>query len=180
MAKISTPMLKPGMYRHFAVLTVAVTLVMVIFADGENRQAIASEIEAQQNAEAARIARSKPKFGTPRLQQRQQAARYRDFVNGDGGNFGDPTDFAGSRVQKLGKLDLPTSARLGGEFTPADYARFGISEKELAALSPAEREKLLAKLRAGGLPTDPVLRKRQIDALLASSASRSGSQTGLE
>lgn len=180
MAKISTPMLKPGMYRHFAVLTVAVTLMLVIFADGENRQAVAAEIEAQQNAEVARIARSKPRYGTPRLQQRQQAARYDDFIEGDGGNFGDPTDFEGSRVQKVGDLDLPVSARLGGEFTPQDYARYGISEKELAALSPAEREKLLAKLRAGGLPADPAQRKRQIDALLAASASRSGNFSGLE
>lgn len=180
MAKISTPALKPSVYRHFAVVTLAITLVMVIFSDGESRQAVAAEIEAQQDAEAARIARSKPKYGTPRFVQRQRAAVWRDFNEGDGSaNFGDPMDFHGSQIERSGTADLPIPARLGGEFTPEDYARFGISEQELAALSPAEREKLLAKLRAGGLASDPEERARQIEKLLASSARRSGA-AGLE
>jgi hypothetical protein len=179
MAKISTPALKPSMYRHFAALTVGVTLVLVIFADGENRDAIAAEIEAQQQADAAKDAASKPRYGTPRLKQKQRAARWREFNEGDS-SFGDPTDFTGSRVQRTGGIDLPAPSRLGGEFTPQDYARFGVSQAELAALSPAEREKLLAKLRAGGLAADPEERAEQIEKLLASSAQRSGGQAGLE
>ena len=34
------------MYRHFAVLTVAVTLMVGLFADGETREAAASEVRA--------------------------------------------------------------------------------------------------------------------------------------
>lgn len=179
MAKISTPALKPSMYRHFAVVTVAITLVMVIFADGENREAIAAELQERHDTEAARIAASKPKYGVPRFKQRQSAARWREF-NESGGEFGDPMDFNGSRIQRTGDGDLVVADRLGGEFTPQDYARFGISEKELAALSPAEREKLLARLRAGGMATDPEERAKQIEKLLASSAQRSGGQGGLE
>jgi hypothetical protein len=180
MAKIKTQALKPSMYRHFAVLTVAITLVLVIFSDGENRQAVAAELQAQHDAEAARIERSKPKYGTPRLVQRQRASVWRDFNEGGGGSFGDPTDYQGSRVQRSGEVQLPSPSRLGGAFTPEDYARFGISEKELAALSPEEREKLLARLRAGGMAADPKERARQIEKLLASSAQRSGAVGGLE
>lgn len=180
MAKISTPALKPSMYRHFAALTVAITVVLLIFADGENRQAVAAEIQAQHDAEAARIARSKPKYGAPKFKQRQRAAAWREFnESGGSARFGDPTDFQGSRVQRSGTASLPPPARLGGEFTPEDYARFGISERELAALSPGEREKLLARLRAGGMATDPDERARQIAKLLNSSAQRSGA-AGLE
>lgn len=179
MAKISTPAVKPGMYRHFAVLTVACTVLLVIFADGENREAVAAEMEAQQDSDAERAAASRPRYGEPRFKQRQRAARWREF-NESGGHFGDPTDFQGSRVQRVGDLELPAPSRLGGEMSPQDYARFGISERELAALTPAEREKLLARLRAGGLPTDPDERARQIEQLLASSAQRSGGQGGLE
>jgi hypothetical protein len=179
MAKISTPAVKPEMYRHFAVLTVAITLVLMIFSDGENREAIAAEVEAQQDADAAKLAASQPKYGAPRFKQRQKASRWREF-NDSGGRFGEPTDFTGSRVQRVGPLDLPDPERLGGEFTPQDYARFGISQQELAALSPAEREKLLARLRAGGMATDPEERARQIEKLLASSAQRSGGAGGLE
>lgn len=178
MAKISTPALKPSMYRHFAVVTVAITLVMVIFSDGENREAIAAEIQAQHDAEAARIARSKPRYGTPKLAQKQPPARWSEF-NENTGHFGDPTDFTGSMIQRTGEVQLPAPSRLGGEAAPQDYARFGISEKELAALSPVERERLLARLRAGGLPSDPEERARQIQKLLAASAERAGAP-GLE
>ena len=179
MAKISTPALKPSMYRHFAVLTVACTLVLALFSDGESRDAVAAELEAQQQAEAARLAASKPKYGEPKFKQKQRAARWREF-NDSEVHFGDAMDFRGSKVQDVGDLDLSARSRLGGEFAPQDYARFGISQEELAALSPAEREKLLAKLRAGGLPVDPAERQRQIERLLAASASRSGSEAGLE
>lgn len=36
------------MYRHFAAITLAVTALVALFADGENRQAIADEVEARE------------------------------------------------------------------------------------------------------------------------------------
>ena len=179
MAKISTPALKPNMYRHFAVVTVACTLVMAIFSSGENRQAVAAELQAQKDAEAARIAASKPRYGTPTLKKAPKAARFSSYGDAPG-MFGDPMDFTGSKVQRIGSGTLPPSARLGGDLAPQDYARFGITEEELAALSPAEREKLLAKLRAGGLPSDEEERQRMIDRLLAASARRSGGSGEVE
>jgi hypothetical protein len=179
MAKLSTPALNPALYRHFAVLTVACTLVLAIFSDGENREAVATEIRAQHTAEVARMTASTPRYGKPTLKKAPQVGRFTGL--GDTGvHFGDPMDFTGSKVQRVGKLDLPAPARLGEQFAPQDYARFGISKEELAALSPAEREKLLARLRAGGLPSDPKERQKMIEKLLAASATRSGSGSALE
>jgi len=182
MAKISTPGLTPKMFRHFAVVTIAATLLLAVFSSGENREAIAAQVAAQKEAEMARIKRSKPAYGEAKLKQEARPGKFESFGDG-GGSFGQPMDQFGSQVQNVGGLDLeetPTAARIGGQYTPASYAQFGLSEKELAALSPAERAKLLARLRAGGLPSDPAERQKMIDALIAASAARSGESVTIE
>jgi hypothetical protein len=110
MAKISTPAISLKTYRHFAVVTVAVTLLLAIFSTGENRQAIAKQIAAQQAAAKQRRNAIRAKYGTPRLVKapQQSSMSYHSFYGRDDtGTFGAPMDQAGSTVQDVGPLGIP-------------------------------------------------------------------------
>lgn len=56
-----TPTITPQMYRHFAMLTVALTALLAFFADGESRQTAAAASTIQHQAESSR-APSKPRL----------------------------------------------------------------------------------------------------------------------
>ena len=47
-------------------------------------------------------------------------------------------------------------------------------------MTPAQRAALLARIRAGGMSSDPEEREQQIADLIASSSSRSGNQIIIE
>lgn len=182
MAKISTPAVSSSMYRHFAILTVVATLLVAVFASGENRQAFAEEMEARQRAaESAEFA--KHKFGAPRLVQSEpaqarlynSAADYRDTD----ADYGAPMDRTGSRARDSAYFEGSLN-RGGGQYVPASYTAHQISEEDLARLTPAQRQALLAQMANGGLSQDPAVRKRQIASLAAASQRRSGSEAGVE
>jgi hypothetical protein len=80
------------MYRHFAVVTVAITLLIALFADGENREAIGNELKAQQQQTEMRRAEAE-KFGPKKLGGEKIPRR-------DGGGWGDegPVDPGGAAV----------------------------------------------------------------------------------
>ena len=82
----------PKMYRHFAVVTVLITLLIAIFADGENRQAIGSELKAQQQQTELRRAEAE-KFGPKKV-----GAEH--FKRTDGGGWGSegPVEPGGTAV----------------------------------------------------------------------------------
>jgi len=183
MPKKSTPAVSSKAYRHFAAATLVVTLLVGLFASGENRQAVAQAIENQR--EAAEAAQFKDeKYGKPKLVTTKLKARvytserdYRDIEN----DYGAASDRVGSRVQNMGGRSYSGAInRAGGQYVPASYAKRQISEEELAQLTPAQREALLAQIANGGLPTDPTEKQRQINNLISASARRSGNEVGVE
>jgi len=184
MAKIRTTPVSNTMYRHFAVMTLVVTLLVGVFASGENRQAVAQAIEDQ--ADAAERAEFKDhKFGTPKLVQSEQLqarvynseSDYRDTYSS---NFGTPMDRIGSRLNTRGDGGNGAVTRGGKGYVPASYASHQISEEELAKLTPAQREALLTQLANGGQSLDQAERQKQINTLVSASARRAGSENGVE
>lgn len=178
MAKIRTQAVSPKMYRHFAGLTVVATLLIAVFADGENRQAFAEELDAQKRA-AEQAERASYKYGRPQLLQSTElqarvynsASDYRDSDL----DYGAPMDRIGSRAQSSAVFQGAVN-RGGGQYVPASYIHGQISPEELAKLTPAQREALLAQMATGGMAQDPAARKRQIANLTAASMQRSGSE----
>lgn len=76
----------PKIFRHFAVVTIIITALVGIFADGENRQVVEDTIEQQRLAAQANQARMK------QAEERRLAARANTrqvSVNGGGGGGGD-------------------------------------------------------------------------------------------
>lgn len=86
----------PKVYRHFAVLTVTVTALIAIFADGERREEIADHIEAKEaKAEARRIEAEKNKAKV--LHKASKSTR----GGGGGGGGGDHiADFGEGMIQE--------------------------------------------------------------------------------
>lgn len=163
----------PKIYRHFAVLTLAVTALMALFADGENRAAIAEEIQTRQQRAEMREANAK-KFGKKELlvnKARGPSINNKGFDYSDAGDgFGAPMDRAGAAVQDFNYSEDIAKPR----YAPAAYAGLQISEAEWKQLSPEERKKLLKKLR-GEEELSPEERERRRQAMIAASLRRSGS-----
>src|SRR5687768_1881042 len=53
MRRAATPAIPPSMYRHFAVVTLALTTGLAMFAQGENREAQAAQVVRPQPAKSA-------------------------------------------------------------------------------------------------------------------------------
>jgi hypothetical protein len=171
MAQIRKPAITPKVYRHFAAITVAITLTLGFFANGEGRQALADEVaEQQRHAELqrAQIAR----FGQPKLIQRQpkQPSGWSDpdggFYAGSGGEWdgGGTTSVSGTWQGRAG-----TNSKM-----PGSYAPYGIGQAEWEAMSEEERE---AFLRAHAKPQPELSaaqQQRAVEGLLAASAVRAG------
>jgi len=184
MARIRTAPVSNHMYRHFAVMTLAVTLLVGVFASGENRQAVAQAIDDRQAA-AKRAEFEKNKYGAPELVQSEELrARsytsefdYRDTYSSD---YGTPMDRIGSRVSARGGSGNGVATRGGKGYVPASYASHQLSEEELAKLTPAQREALLQQIANGGMSLDQAEREKQINTLVSASARRAGSENGIE
>lgn len=82
----------PKMYRHFAVVTVMITLLIAVFAEGEDREAIGNELKAQQQQTDLRRAEAE-KFGPKKV-----GAEH--FRRTDGGGWGSegPVEPGGTSV----------------------------------------------------------------------------------
>ena len=140
------------MYRHFAVLTVGVTLAVGVFADGESRKAIASEAHA---------AGPKPLAGPTKLVRKDARAH---------GSF--TTDAA---AQDGVVPDNFTQAETHG--VPAGFTQYGVSSQVWASLSDDQRKALIARQKAESAAAQTPERAKQIEDLLAASRARSGTAT---
>jgi hypothetical protein len=164
MARPQNSAIPASMYRHFAVVTLLLTLSVAFFADGENREAVAAQ--ASEKRQATKLRReSYARFGAPKLGA-QQAATTGRFSEDDGAAdvaFGTPT-----AAMPLGTA--PSSASMSDD----PLLRAGYPRAYLDKLSPEERRKLLEGLRASGMLSDDA-RRAQGAALSAASARRSGS-----
>jgi hypothetical protein len=131
MRRAVTPAIPPSAYRHFAIVTLALTVGLAMFADGENRE-----------AQAAQVARPKPApsatpvaFASPSATAGTQRAPHGWDDSDSTGGFGEPMQ------RLLGGSDsglIPGPDTAHPSQPPADY---------LATLSREERERLLQEMR---------------------------------
>lgn len=160
----------PKMYRHFAGVTLAISVVVGVFADGETQEAMA-QTEARTKLKAAETRKfGQPKIGDNRTQQMgkfgSESSRYGEATDGgSGGGVIDP--------------GLPPAiANLAAGPMPVWLE---VDKAKLARMTPAQRAEYLKKLeeerekRERERPVMPT--QAQISALAAASAARSGSDS---
>ena len=159
------------MYRHFAVLTVGVTLVVGVFADGESRKAVASEVRAAAPAPKAR----------PTELVRKDTRVHGSFASDEGFDqtFGAPMDTAGAAAQD-GVLPTADSALSTGDQVPTGFTPYGVSVGAWAALSEEQKQALIARRKAERAAAQEPERAKQIEGLLAASRARSGTATSAD
>ncbi|WP_336986617.1 hypothetical protein [Altererythrobacter aquiaggeris] len=170
--------IKPNMYRHFAIFTVAGTLMLAFFADGEGRQEVVRQVGTKSDA----LARKGDEIG-----DKGRATFTKPFTDPDaysnGGfgsdagsdGFGSPMDSAGGGA---GESSLIPPGIAGSErYVPASYRRYGLTEEEWAALSADEKAQII-KLVTASRASAPTA--RQIESLAAASRERSRATSGGE
>lgn len=102
MSRISTALPIPkGMYRHFSVITLLATACMAIFADGERRQSISDEVNAQNQKAELRKAEAE-KNGVQSVAVKEQRYGPRGGWGSDGIVSADPGADAQSQVFSIG------------------------------------------------------------------------------
>ena len=155
----------PKMYRHFAVITVAFSTVIAVFADGDAQEAMAqSQKVAARNAAQTRT--SKAKLTDKRSEKRKSGG------GGFSGPYGAPMDGGGGGDSSYIPADMMV--------TPAPII-IEVDQKALARMTPEQRTAYLRKLeeeRLKRLAQGPVTpTQQQISALAEQSAARSGSDS---
>jgi len=163
MARPAPTAITAKMYRHFAVLTLVATLGLAMFAEGENREAIAREVQQETEPNPDR---------TPN-----------DFVRKDSkqhGSFG-TDDWVGGEIVPSSTSSAPSppepplaeSAKLRAGM-PVGHTVYGMSAADWAALNEEQKSEVIAhQLQAQDAMMKPE-RQQQIDKLLAASRARSG------
>ena len=168
MARALPSAIPPKMYRHFALFTVALTTGIAMFADGENREAAAAQVEEHREQEAIRQA-SEAKTAKPTIARRTASPHHRFAPESEGfdESFGAP-------------MELPTGWNVAAGMLPTGRAteatQAGYSEGYLASLEAQERDLLLKGLEHEGLLSSDE-RERRIAALSAASQARSGASS---
>ena len=143
------------MYRHFAVMTLVLTVGLAMFADGENREAQATQIAppSARPAAPAVLATAAP-TGT------SQSAGAWGIDSDLDSSFGAPMERlisgAGSMIPDLDEIVAP-----------------GYSPEYLASLSDEERALLLQGLQENGM-LEPEIQDQRSAAIDAASRRRSG------
>lgn len=162
MAKLSKPPIPLKMYKHFAVVTLLLTATIAMFADSDNRQAVAEHVEERQRMEALRAAEAE-RFGQRELVRRDQGTP--GSFGDEGFNYGAPTDTphasgagGGSRRARRGRPEVP-----------------GYSREYVAGLSEDEYEALIASLPdAERAVAEQAQNQSHVAEMSAASARRSG------
>jgi len=158
--------ISPKMYRHFAIITVAISATVAMFSGSDRREAMADGIQKrEQHAEWTHMehAKSKPaEIGT--LPQQSGS-----WGSDSEGGFGSPMD--GSAVSD-------GSGVIPGARMPMTV-RIEVDPAVLAKMTPEERAAYLKKLeeerRRRMEKGQPVPDQQQVQNLIAASAARSGS-----
>jgi hypothetical protein len=178
MARISTPALTPKMYRHFAVVTMMGTVLLAMFSNGENRQAISDRIEAEQAAAKARRDAMRAKYGTPKLTIADNSSaganiQFNDYGDSSDG-FGAPMDASGSEVQNVGPLSGQQTRCAKGQFV--EQAK---SDEDVAGPPQGRCIGAGRTANVGPRPTGIAGHKADVDALVAATLKgQNGSANG--
>lgn len=168
--KAHTQPVTPQMYRHFAVLTIAITAAVALFADGENREAMASEIRPQ----------TAPAPAPTPAQITRKDGRGGGFGGGAefDSSFGEPMDSVGSAASDgVIPNDFAVTPSLG---LPGGVNRYGVPAHVWNTLSDAQKRDVMARHAKEQAAASSPDRAQQIDGLLAASRARSGEATAVE
>ena len=124
-----TSAISPKMFQHFAIITVVITGLLALFADGESREAIEATVARNQaHAAASQAERSSGKAGKP------------VFKRADGqveGRFGGEEGMPAT-PRKQFKRRKPPGARIAGPFDRPLPP--GVSAEEYAERTRLQRE----------------------------------------
>lgn len=148
------------MYRHFAIGTVAITIAMGVFADGESRKAIVES--AAQAAESA----ERPELSGIKLHQPKQSEH--------SSNYADPS--SGTSYSSTAS----TSSALRTTGTPSwveKLKHFGMTLAQFQALSKGEQAALLKVLNG---PKPPIDEEAAIRRASAASLEAAGGGEGAD
>ena len=168
MARIAKPPVPVTMYRHFAVVTVALTFALAIFADGENRAAMAEELDEQQQQAELRQ-QSAEMVGPVKIGATKPAAAADPGAFGDDEAMGAPSSMVGGSGGSSSVLIEGSAAGSG----LAAGQSVGYPAAHLARMSKDERDQLVKGLREAGM-LSPKQRRSRAAALMAASRNRSG------
>ncbi|MFB0611290.1 hypothetical protein [Aurantiacibacter poecillastricola] len=161
MVQIRKPPVPVKMYKHFAVVTVAFTASIAMFADEDQR------VAQQRSGEFSRkheVEPNIPAYGRARLERSEGVAQGSFAEGDDGGDYGEPMVVPpGANVTSIAVERSPTTRTMLPNMTP----------EEVAALSEEEYQRLLALYVAAGAIED-VDRSAQQSEIEAASARRSG------
>lgn len=171
MAAVSSHFLgiDPKMYRHFAMLTIGLTTIFAVFADGETREAMAQN---DQHAELKRA--DEKKFGKTRLVDKRGEKPRNNAGSGFNGTFGAPMD----GTSNTGGYSGIVPANLALAPPPIIIE---VDQAALARMAPEQRKAYLKRLedeRQRRMREGPVMpTPQQVSALAAASAARAGSDS---
>ena len=133
MRRASLSLVPPGMYRHFAAVTLALTTALAMFAEGENSGAKASQIPERNPAAAPKPA----SFATPPDAPAHDRAPSGWYIeSGFDATFGQPMQ----RLVEGASGNVAMLEEEGAEAAEADAAAPG-------GLTAADRKRLLRQLR---------------------------------
>lgn len=156
----------PKMYRHFAVITVAASSIVALFANGDAQEAIAAT-ERHGEMQAARNRAAKAQLVDKRSDRRKSGSG----SGGYSGPFGAPMDGNGNGSGSV----VPAGMAIAPAQIIVEFDR-----KALARMTPEQRAAYLKKLeeeRQQRLQQGPVVpTPEQVSLLAAQSAMRSGSE----
>lgn len=163
-------------YKHFAVLTVVITACIGFFADTDNRQAIASEMDKRDQTVALRKAEEEKRAKHPVLENR--AGNGPPMADDLAGGYGAPTDGGSGRGTASSVLPGAGSSGLRQACgrSAADRNALAKMGKEQAAAYLAKLDEMdCSKAAQSSQPHQPT--PGEISALAAASAARSGSES---
>jgi hypothetical protein len=176
MAQIRKPAITPKVFRHFAAITVMITLTLGFFANGEGRRALADEVTERQH-DAALDRAQVAKFGKPKLIRRQSGPTSDPgYGSGFDSDYGEPTDVGGmTRVSGTWQGRVNSNSKM-----PSSYAPYGISQAEWEAMSEEQREAFLRAQTRRQPELTTAQKQRAAEKLLAASAARAGEASEID
>lgn len=153
------------MYKHFALVTVGLTVLLALMADGEKRDSVmekAAEIQAYAE---------KPK--EPVLVIANSSVSNSGGLGGfySGAAPGGLTPVGGFANTTTGSSNAPLLRKLVSSVTAEELKRLGITREQFLAMSENDQEAMLTRLNGG---TSPVTKRSTVQQISNSSLMRSG------
>ncbi|GAA4643929.1 hypothetical protein GCM10023115_18890 [Pontixanthobacter gangjinensis] len=152
------------MYKHFAIVTVALTGGMALLADGEKREAVAQGVETIATYEPEKTKTDELIINNDRINS-GSGDLGGFYESGGGGGIGGENIHSGFNPDDLSLAD--TGFRVDNYM----LAQLGLTQAQFDALSPAEREAAMVKMNNG---VTAAQRQKQIEVAGAASLARSG------